>query len=367
MPVMIPPTSSPLVVVLPVFVDAVVCTVAWPGLKSEHLLVLLKVSPSRNSMPQVSMPEESMVRAPKKIIIDTDPGIDDAMAILLAFESPELDIIGITTTFGNVRTTMATNNALHLCELGGRDDIPVSQGLETSLRGQLKNRIADFVHGQDGLGNTHPPAPKRSAIAQSAPDFFRQKSKEYPGEVTIVALGPLSNVAKAVEDDPDFAKNIGQIIVLGGNFMVNGNVNPAAEANIYGDPEAADIVFTCGADIIIIGINVTHQVFFTGKEMEEVRDSKGKYGKYLYDVSKFYFAYHQNAYDIDGCQYHLPIYGTSLLNHHTKGLKTLGSWEHLVYRWAEPTDWCNLPEVKVAMTVDAPAISKMMKDRLMGV
>ncbi|BFI42228.1 uridine nucleosidase [Marchantia polymorpha subsp. ruderalis] len=331
-------------------------------------------------MPQVSMPEESMVRAPKKIIIDTDPGIDDAMAILLAFESPELDIIGITTTFGNVRTTMASNNALHLCELGGRDDIPVSQGLETSLRGQLKNRIADFVHGQDGLGNTHPPAPKRSAIAQSAPDFFRQKSKEYPGEVTIVALGPLSNVAKAVEDDPDFAKNIGQIIVLGGNFMVNGNVNPAAEANIYGDPEAADIVFTCGADIIIIGINVTHQVFFTGKEMEEVRDSKGKYGKYLYDVSKFYFAYHQNAYDIDAIYLHDPTtmiaaidpslftYAKGVVRVQRDGIcKGLTVFNNTSKKWAEPTDWCNLPEVKVAMTVDAPAISKMMKDRLMGV
>ncbi|KAG6546253.1 hypothetical protein Mapa_012292 [Marchantia paleacea] len=331
-------------------------------------------------MPPVSIPEESMVRAPKKVIIDTDPGIDDAMAILLAFESPELDIIGMTTTYGNVRTTMATNNALHLCDLGGRDDIPVSQGLETSLRGQIKDRIADFVHGQDGLGNTNPPTPKRSAIAQSAPDFIRQKCKEYPGEVTIVALGPLTNLAKAVEDDPDFAKNVGQIIVLGGAFSVNGNVNPAAEANIYGDPEAADIVFTCGADIIIIGINVTHQVFFTGKEMEEVRDSKGKYGKYLYDVSKFYFAYHQVAYDIDAIYLHDPTtmiaaidpslftYAQGVVRVQRDGIcKGLTVFNNTQKKWAQPTDWCNLPQVKVAITVDAPAISKMMKDRLMGV
>ncbi|KAH9532207.1 hypothetical protein CY35_19G078200 [Sphagnum magellanicum] len=188
--------------------------------------------------------------SPKKVIIDTDPGIDDAMAILFAFQSPELDVIGLTTTYGNVKTTMATNNALHLCELAGREGVPVSQGLLTSLRGAAKERIADFVHGSDGLGNTYPPPPKTKAIDTFAPDFLIEKVNQYPGE--------------AVELDPTFAKKVGQIVILGGAFAVNGNVNPAAEANIFGDPEAADIVFICGANILVIGINITHQVYWTG-------------------------------------------------------------------------------------------------------
>ncbi|KAL2608218.1 hypothetical protein R1flu_026791 [Riccia fluitans] len=315
----------------------------------------------------------------KKVIIDTDPGIDDAMAILLAFESPELDIIGITTTFGNVRTQMATYNALHLCDVGGRDDIPVAQGLETSLRGVIKNRIADFVHGNDGLGNTNPAPPKRSAIAQSAPEFLIQKCKELPGEITVVALGPLTNIAKAVEDDPTFTKNVGQIIILGGAFMVNGNVNPAAEANVFGDPEAADIVFTCGADITVIGINITHQVFFTDKEMDEVRDSKGKYASYLYKASRFYFDYHHDFYDIDAIFLHDPTtivaaidpslftYTSGVVRVQTDGIcKGLTVFNTTTKKWAETTAWCNLPPVKVAVTVDAPAVAKILKDRLMG-
>ncbi|CAM6127100.1 unnamed protein product [Calypogeia fissa] len=318
-----------------------------------------------------------MVSAKKKVIIDTDPGIDDAMAIFLAFNSPELDVIGITTTFGNVRTTMATYNALHLCDVAGRDDIPVSQGLVTTLRGQEKNRIADFVHGKDGLGDTNPAPPKRKAIEQGAPEFLIQKVKEFPGEITIVALGPLTNVAKAVQDDPDFAKNVGQIVVLGGAFSVNGNVTPAAEANILGDPEAADIVFICGADILVIGINITHQVFLTGEQMEEVGKSNGKFGKYLFDAAKFYFAYHREAYDINAIYLHDPstmmaavdpsllTYEEGVVRVQTDGIcRGMTVFCDTLKRWAEPTEWCNKPRVKVAVTVNADKMATQIKDRL---
>ncbi|CAN6540517.1 unnamed protein product [Malus baccata var. baccata] len=186
----------------------------------------------------------------KKIIIDTDPGIDDAMAIFVALQSPEVQVIGITTIYGNVYTTLATRNALHLLEVAGRTDIPVAEGSHVTITKGTKLRIADFVHGVDGLGNQNFPPPKGKPIEQSAAAFLVEQASLYPG--------------KATQLDPAFAKNIGQIILLGGAFAVNGNVNPAAEANIFGDPDAADMVFTCGADILAMGINVTHQVVLTG-------------------------------------------------------------------------------------------------------
>ncbi|AQK89685.1 putative uridine nucleosidase 2 [Zea mays] len=200
----------------------------------------------------------------KKVIIDTDPGIDDAMAIFVALRSPELEVLGLTTTFGNVHTALATRNALHLLEAVGRTDIPVAEGSHVTIKKATKLRIASFVHGSDGLGNQDFPPPATKPIDQSAAAFLVEQANLYPGQVTIVALGPLTNLALAVELDPSFPKKIGQIIILGGAYSVNGNVNPAAEANIFGDPDAADIVFTCGADILAVGLNVTHQVVLTG-------------------------------------------------------------------------------------------------------
>jgi inosine-uridine nucleoside N-ribohydrolase len=127
-----------------------------------------------------------------------------------------------------------------------------------------KLRIASFVHGSDGLGNQNFPPPTGKPLDQSAAAFLVEQANLYPGQVTVVALGPLTNLALAIELDPSFPKKIGQIVILGGAYSVNGNVNPAAEANIFGDPDAADIVFTSGADILAVGINITHQVVLSG-------------------------------------------------------------------------------------------------------
>uniref|UniRef100_A0A0D6QWU9 uridine nucleosidase n=1 Tax=Araucaria cunninghamii TaxID=56994 RepID=A0A0D6QWU9_ARACU len=242
----------------------------------------------------------------KKIIIDTDPGVDDAIAILLALQSPEVDVIGLTTIYGNVYTTLATKNALHLLEVVGREDIPVAEGSHTSIKKVAKLRVANFVHGSDGLGNTNIDPPKGKAIAQSAAEFLVEKANQYPGEVTVVALGPLTNIALSIELDPLFQQKIGQIVILGGAFSMNGNVNPAAEANIFGDPEAADIVFTCGADTIVVGINVTHQVVMTDKDLEDLASSNGKCAKYLCKMMGFYLDYHHEAYNIRGAYLHDP-------------------------------------------------------------
>ncbi|KAI9077382.1 hypothetical protein K1719_040695 [Acacia pycnantha] len=319
-----------------------------------------------------------MASEPKKIIIDTDPGIDDAMAIFLALRSPEVEVIGLTTIYGNVYTTLATRNALHLLEVAGRTDIPVAEGSHVTLTKGTKLRIADFVHGADGLGNQNFPPPKGKQIEESAVDFLIRQAKTNPGKVTVVALGPLTNIALAIQQDPDFSKNIGQIVLLGGAFAVNGNVNPASEANIFGDPDAADVVFISGADIVAIGINVTHQVVLTASDREKLASSKGKFAQYLTKILGVYFSYHLEAYDNTGVYLHDPTtilaaVDPSLLTY-TEGavrVQTSGITRGLTIlynkqkRFGEVTEWSDKPSVKVAVTVDAPAVVKLVMDRLM--
>ncbi|CAN0830422.1 Probable uridine nucleosidase 2 [Linum grandiflorum] len=321
---------------------------------------------------------------PKKIIIDTDPGIDDAMAIFLALRSPEVEVIGLTTIFGNVYTALATMNALHLLEVAGRTDIPVAEGSHVTITKGTKLRIADFVHGTDGLGNQKFPPPDGKAIEQSAADFLIEQANLHPGEVTVVALGPLTNIAldsfilQAIESDPAFVKNVGQIVLLGGAFAVNGNVNPAAEANIFGDPEAADIVFTSGADVVAVGINVTHQVVLTDSDREKLAQSNGKFAQYLCKILGIYFSYHREAYCTTGVYLHDPAVvlaavDPSLMTY-TEGVvrvQTCGITRGLTVlynkqkRFEEVTEWSDKPTVKVAVTVDAPAVVKLVMDRLM--
>ncbi|CBI24758.3 hypothetical protein VitviT2T_007650 [Vitis vinifera] len=314
---------------------------------------------------------------PKKIIIDSDPGIDDAMAIFVALQSPEVDVIGLTTIYGNVYTTLATRNALHLLEIAGRTDIPVAEGSHVTITKGTKLRIADFVHGADGLGNQNFPPSAGKPIEQSAAAFLIEQAKLYPGKVTVVALGPLTNIALAIELDPGFSKNIGQIVLLGGAFAVNGNVNPAAEANIFGDPEAADIVFTSGADILAVGINVTHQVVLTDADREKLAQSNGKFAQYLCKILEVYFSYHRDAYNTKGVYLHDPTtllaavnpslitYTEGVVRVQTSGItRGLTLFYNKQKRFAEVTEWTDKPTVKVAVTVDAPAVVKLVMDRL---
>ncbi|XP_048231102.1 probable uridine nucleosidase 2 isoform X2 [Ricinus communis] len=316
-----------------------------------------------------------MASDPKKIIIDTDP--DDAMAIFLALKSPEVEVIGLTTIYGNVYTTLATRNALHLLEVAGRTDIPVAEGSHVSITKGAKLHIADFVHGAEGLGNQNFPPPKGKPIEQSAPAFLVEQVNLYPGKVTVVALGPLTNIALAIQLDPAFAKKIGQIVLLGGAFAVNGNVNPATEANILGDPDAADIVFTSGADILAIGINVTHQVVLTDADRNKLAQSNSKFGQYLHKILDVYFDYHRYAYNTGGVYLHDPTtvlaavdpalmtYTEGVVRVQTTGItRGLTIFFNQKKRFAEVTEWSDKPSVKVAVTVDAPTALKMVMERL---
>jgi inosine-uridine nucleoside N-ribohydrolase len=200
--------------------------------------------------------------SPRRIIIDTDPGVDDAFAILLALRSPELQVEAITPVSGNVPLEITLPNALRLVEIAGRPDIPVAAGASVPLTRRLIT--ASYVHGEDGFGGVNFPPPKIKPVSESATEIIRRIVRAHPGEVTIVAVGPLTNVATALRSDPELAHMIPQFVLMGGSIS-GGNITPAAEFNFYVDPEAAHVVFHSGVPIDMVGLDVTRKVQLTEK------------------------------------------------------------------------------------------------------
>ncbi|KAA0025268.1 hypothetical protein IC582_018784 [Cucumis melo] len=312
----------------------------------------------------------------EKLIIDTDPGIDDAMTIFMAFQSPGLEILGLTTVFGNVFIEDATLNALLLCEMAGRSDVPVAEGRAEPLKGGTPH-IADFVHGSDGLGNLNLPSPSTKKIEKSASDFLVETVSQHPGEVSILALGPLTNLALAIKMDSTFASKVKRIVILGGAFFALGNVSPAAEANIYGDPEAADVVFTSGANIDVIGINITTQVKLTDDDLLEIRESKGKHAQVLCDMCKFYRDWHVMSDGVYGIFLHDPVsfvalvrpdlftFKSGVVRVETQGIcvgHTL--MDQGIKKWSGSNPWTGYSPVSVAWTVKVDEVTKYVKDLL---
>ncbi|MGE3587681.1 MAG: nucleoside hydrolase [Ilumatobacteraceae bacterium] len=205
--------------------------------------------------------------ARRRIIIDTDPGIDDAMAIFYALASPELEVVGLTTVFGNAHTPVCTQNALRLLEIAGRTDIPVAEGARRPLAMEYRGP-ADFVHGADGQGDIHAPPPAGAPIAIAAPQFIIDTVMSSPGEITLVPIGPLTNIAVALQAEPRLASRLAGIVLMGGNAFCGGNASPAAEANILNDPEAADIVFGADCPVVMAGLDVTERTVMTAEQLD---------------------------------------------------------------------------------------------------
>lgn len=313
----------------------------------------------------------------EKLIIDTDPGIDDAIAIFMAFQTPEVEVLGLTTIFGNATTEVSTRNALLLCEIAGRENVPVAEGSSEPLKGGTP-RVADFVHGKDGLGNTFLPPPKAEKIEKSASEFLVEKVSEYPGEVSVLALGPLTNVALAIKRDSSFASKVKKIVVLGGSFFALGNVNPAAEANIHGDPEAADVVFTSGANVVVVGLNITTQVKYTDADLLELKESKGKYAPFLSDICKFYRDFHVKSDLLYGIYLHDPIsflavvrpdlftYKKGVVRVETQGICTGHTlMDQGLKKWNTSNPWTGYSPISVAWTVNIEEVLNIVKELLM--
>ena len=240
----------------------------------------------------------------RKIIIDTDPGQDDAVAILLALASPELEVLGVTAVAGNVPLELTTRNARTVCELAGRTDLPVFAGCDRPLSRELVT--AEHVHGRTGLDGIELPPPSMPLQTTHAVDFIIETVRREPaGSVTLATLGPLTNVATAFAQAPDIAGRLERIVMMGGAYFEVGNITPAAEFNIYVDPEAARDVFAAGAPLIVLPLDVTHKALTTRARIEAFRDL-GRVGEAVASWTDFFERFDVEKYGSQGAPLHDP-------------------------------------------------------------
>ncbi len=242
---------------------------------------------------------------PQSLIIDTDPGQDDAVAILLALASPEINLLGITTVAGNVPLALTEVNARKICDLAGRQDVPVFAGLSRPMVRALVT--AEHVHGRTGLDGPDLPPPVTPLQDQHAVDFMIDTIRAEPaGSVTIAPIGPLSNVAMALQRAPDIAPRIRQIVLMGGGCFEGGNITPAAEFNIYVDPHAAAIVFAAGIPITMMPLDVTHKALTTARRNKALRDLGNRTGLAVAEMLDFFERFDEAKYGSDGGPLHDP-------------------------------------------------------------
>jgi purine nucleosidase len=242
----------------------------------------------------------------KKVIFDTDIGIDDAMALLFLHYSPDVELVAIVSGFGNADIETTTRNALFMKE---HFDIaaPVFRGAAGPIGPRLGDGYPDFVHAGNGLGDIDIQEPATQAEALSGAEAIADLVQKHPHEISIVAVGRLSNLALALELCPELPTLVHEVVVMGGAFGNNGhggNVSPVAEANIAGDPKAADIVFTAGWPVAIVGLDVTHETIIDDRFFETLRDAAGEAGDFIYRISRFYLDFHEQISGKRECPVH---------------------------------------------------------------
>ena len=230
------------------------------------------------------------------ILLDCDPGHDDAIALLLALASPELELLGVTTVAGNQTLDKTTANAIRVLDFVGRDDVPVAAGAERPL--VREPFVAAYVHGETGLDGPELPPPSRRPEGRHAVEFLAQRIRDAPQGVTLVPTGPLTNVALLLALHPDARP---ERIVLMGGAIAEGNVTPAAEFNIWCDPEAAVRVFQSGIDVTMIGLDVTHRALFGTRHVQRL---EGRVGRLVSELLHFYGRFHDEVYGFDGSPIH---------------------------------------------------------------
>lgn len=237
-----------------------------------------------------------------KIILDTDPGIDDAMAIFFAFQAKEIEVLGLTTVYGNVPAEMAAQNGLALVELAGLD-MPVCKGVARPWVGP-ESTYAHFVHGDDGFGNINHPKTTRTLDPRPSAQFIVDMAKKHPGEITIVAVGPLGNLALALRLEPELPSLIKAVNIMGGAAFVPGNVTPVAEANIWNDAHAAEIVFQADWEVNMFGLDVTYDVPFAPEFIASLETVNPLLGGFVAKASKFYSDFYSQGKEERVCFFH---------------------------------------------------------------
>ncbi|AWB48634.1 nucleoside hydrolase [Gemmobacter aquarius] len=247
-----------------------------------------------------------MTHSPRKIIIDTDPGQDDAVAILLALASPkDVEVLGITAVAGNVPLPLTQKNARIICELAGKPETRVFAGCDAPLKRKLVT--AEHVHGKTGLDGPQMADPVMPLQDQHAVDFIVQTLRSEPaGSVTLCPLGPLTNIAKAFQQAPDIVSRVQQIVLMGGAYFEVGNITPAAEFNIYVDPEAAEIVFKSGVPLVVMPLDVTHKALTNRARVEAFRAIGNEAGRMVAEWTDFFERFDMQKYGSEGAPLHDP-------------------------------------------------------------
>jgi inosine-uridine nucleoside N-ribohydrolase len=321
---------------------------------------------------------------PRKVIYDTDPGVDDAIALYFALAHPGIDVVGITTTFGNVSVDQAATNALYLTAIVNRN-VPVTRGVKMPW---VKPGEAppDFIHGADGLGNLSSRVPTTNQLdPRASAQFIVDMAHAQPGEITLVAVGPLGNLSLALKLEPELPSLLREVIIMGGTVDEPGNVSPVAEANIWNDPHAADLVFTTPWKLTMVGLDVTHRVVAELATFKKIADhhrhvATDTLHHAVAFYSTFYSGLHKHMALRPGCFAHdllafIYLAQPQLFGMERGGIRVvtegIAQGQTILNRRAyidyPQSGWGrHLPLIDVCMTVDAPACLALFEETLLS-
>jgi purine nucleosidase len=311
-----------------------------------------------------------------KVIFDTDPGVDDAMALLFLERHPEIDLVGITTTFGNASIDTTTRNAQYLKQQWNLS-APISRGTSQQFEpSRQSHSFPAHIHGDDGLGNIGVPDVVDVALdPRPAHQFIIDTVKANPGEIVLVAVGRMTNLAYALKAAPEIAGLVKEVVIMGGAVDVPGNVTPAAEANIHGDPEAADYIMLAPWKVVVVGLDVTLKTTMSRKELGELAKHGGKPVELLDRLSQFYIDFYDDAvadsmvvHDTCACVY---VVARELFTTRSGPVRVLttGIGEGKTIQKPDdqrfgPSDWDDKPSQNVCVDVEAGAVMKLVKETL---
>lgn len=305
---------------------------------------------------------------PRKIILDCDPGHDDAMAILLALGSPEIDLLAITTVAGNQTLDKTTLNARRICTVAGALDVAIAGGCDRPLLRPLLT--APEIHGESGLDGPSFGEPAVPLQPQHAVDLILETVKANPGEVTLVPVGPLTNIAMALRKDPTLAGNVREVVLMGGSYT-RGNTTPAAEFNIFVDPEAAEIVFTSGMPITMVGLDLTHQALATPEVLRRIEGIGSPLSRVVVDMLRFYQAAYGAQQGFGSPPVHDPCAVAAVAIPHTVRCKEAHVAVETAGRWTSGMTVVDfdlgedrLANARVATELDVKSFWDMMVDAL---
>lgn len=305
---------------------------------------------------------------PIPVILDCDPGHDDAVAILLASASPELEVRGITTVAGNVPLEKTSKNALKVCELAKLDHVKVYAGMSRPLVKDLFT--AENVHGKSGLDGPNLPEPKRSVEPQHAVDFIIEALLSTPDPITLIPTGPLTNIATALLKEPRIRSSIQEIVLMGG-AIAEGNTTPAAEFNIFVDPHAADVVFRSGVPLSMIGLDVTHQALVLPERLHRIRGLGSRTSDVVAQLIEFFQEHHRVKYGMPGPPLHDPCAVAAVVDRSLFHFKKMHVGIELEGNLTEGRTVCDLwgvtgnpSNAQVALSIDAPRFFQLLISRL---